>query len=381
MQLNPNRKLIAFIDEFGDTGLNFNKPKTSSHFIVTAIIMEEHSIEKAKEQVAQIRHKYFQGSEIKSSSVKNKHADRRVHILKKIFEIEFSVFALVIDKKELISKGFQYHDSFFKFCNRIVYDELYSAFPNLDIVADSHGDNKFIQSLVRYVHKHQVIDDLFNHSSFQMSDSKDNDLIQIADFVGGSIAKGYDRTVFSDRAPDFNEIIKTRVSNIIEWPNHYPSYSYRTDSYKEFDSVIADYSIRSSERYIAKYRKSKEIDDINRVRVLEYLLFTFQHISPQKYILTGELMKLLKRQKSTQNFRSDIIASLRDEGVIIASSEKGYKIPMNVEDIYGFVKRSSGVINPLIERVLSARNQILLLTQNKVDILNCEGESYLKKLI
>lgn len=381
MQKDPNRKLVAFIDEFGDSGLNFKKGKTSSHFIVTAIIMEQDMVETAKLKLDSIRKNYFQGSEIKSSSVKNKQVERRLIILKKLCEIEFSIFAVIIDKQQLTSKGFQYHDSFFKFCNRLVHDELYSTFPNLDIIADTHGDNKFIQSFIRYVNEHQVLNDLFNHSSFQMSDSKEYTLIQIADFIGGTIAKGYDKTVLSADSPKYNDVIKSHISKIVEWPCHYRTYSYKPEKYSDFDDVIADYAVRAAERYMEKYRRANDVNTLNRIRVLEYLLFNFQHISPRKFILTKELMKLTKYPMQIQNFRSDVIASLRDEGVIIASSDKGYKIPMNAEDIYGFVKRSSGVINPLISRVLSARQQILLITQNNVDILSCEGDSYLKKLV
>lgn len=381
MQKDPNRKLVAFVDEFGDSGLNFNKGKTSSHFIVTAIIIEQDMVETAKNKLDNIRKNYFQGSEIKSSSVKNKQVDRRLLILKKLCEIDFSIFTVIVDKKQLVSKGFQYHDSFFKFCNRLVHDELYAAFPNLDIVADAHGGNKFIQSFTRYVNEHQVLNDLFNHSSFQMSDSKEHSLIQIADFIGGTIAKGYDKTVLSADSPKFNDVIKSHISKIVEWPKNYSIYSYKPESYNDFDDVIADYAVRAAQRYIDKQRKANDVNTLNRIRVLEYLLFNFQHISPKKFILTKELMKLTKYPMQIQNFRSDVIASLRDEGVIISSSDKGYKIPMNADDIYGFVKRSSGVINPLISRVLAARQQILLITQNKVDILSCEGDSYLMKLV
>ena len=36
--------LYAFIDEFGNNGLDFTNPQISSHFIVTAIIVEENDI-------------------------------------------------------------------------------------------------------------------------------------------------------------------------------------------------------------------------------------------------------------------------------------------------------------------------------------------------
>ena len=115
------------------------------------------------------------------------------------------------------------------------------------------------------------------------------------------------------------------------------------------------------------------------------MLFYFRNIEPDKYIPTKELMNRVKMESQNkiamQKFRSDIIAKMRDDGVLIASSSKGYKIPMNVNDIYDFVNRSNSVVAPLISRVLSARQQILLATQNHVDILDQHEYANLRKLI
>lgn len=72
--------LYAFIDEFGNNGLDFTNPQISSHFIVTAIIVEENDIPILETLCTEIRQKYFQGSEIKSSKVGKNH-ERRKRIL------------------------------------------------------------------------------------------------------------------------------------------------------------------------------------------------------------------------------------------------------------------------------------------------------------
>lgn len=123
--IDPHRKIVAFIDEFGDSGLDLKKANTSSHFIVTAIIMDEDKVPEAERKIEEIRTKYFQSSEIKSSSVKNKQPERRIKILTSMMDIDFTIFSIVIDKSKLISEGFKYHNSFFKFCHRLVHTELY----------------------------------------------------------------------------------------------------------------------------------------------------------------------------------------------------------------------------------------------------------------
>ncbi|WP_417154125.1 hypothetical protein, partial [Rikenella microfusus] len=75
------------------------------------------------------------------------------------------------------------------------------------------------------------------------------------------------------------------------------------------------------------------------------------------------------------------IAKLRDNGVIIASSSHGYKIPMNKNDIYDFVNRSSLIIHPMIARLNKARNTILQVSRNEIDILNEKEYAILKKMV
>lgn len=72
-------------------------------------------------------------------------------------------------------------------------------------------------SFIKYVQKQQFGGDLFNQSSFTFDDSKSSKLIQIADFIGGTIAKGRDKTVLSLDAPRFYDIIENKIIAIKEW--------------------------------------------------------------------------------------------------------------------------------------------------------------------
>lgn len=79
-------------------------------------------------------------------------------------------------------------------------------------------------------------------------------------------------------------------------------------------------------------------------------------------------------------FRSKIIAKLRDNGVILASSNKGYKLPSSSKDLYDFVNHSNSYIQPMIDRLLKCRNQIKLATKNKLDIFDHEEFKYLNEI-
>lgn len=76
-------------------------------------------------------------------------------------------------------------------------------------------------------------------------------------------------------------------------------------------------------------------------------------------------------------FRSKVVAKLRDKGILISSSNKGYKLPSSSKDLYEFVNHSNSYIQPMIERLIKCRNRIKLATKNELDILDHEEFKYL----
>lgn len=124
-------RVYAFTDEYGAFGWDINNPDVSTHFIITAIIVEEANVDRYRECVEQIRKKHFQAGEMKSSKVSRNH-ERRNRILADLSSLPFSIFSVCIDKKKCIenmnSKGLQYKKVFYKFMNNIVHKELRRAF-------------------------------------------------------------------------------------------------------------------------------------------------------------------------------------------------------------------------------------------------------------
>jgi hypothetical protein len=97
-----------------------------------------------------------------------------------------------------------------------------------------------------------------------------------------------------------------------------------------------------------------------------------------KYCNLNELRAIKINQ---HYFRSNIVSKLRDSGVLIASSNKGYKLPVCLNDLYDFVNLSSLTIHPMIQRISKCREQILVATNNEIDILEQREYDYLKKVI
>ena len=71
---------------------------------------------------------------------------------------------------------------------------------------------------------------------------------------------------------------------------------------------------------------------------------------------------------SVSTFRMKIIAKLRDEGVILASSANGYKIPSKVSEVYDFINHGKNVILPMLNRLKKCNDTIRLATNNSLNL-------------
>jgi len=146
-------KIVAYIDEYGAFGFQLDKPNVSTHFIISAIIVEDTDIQELADKTDVIRQKYFQKGEIKSSKVGRNHAKRKL-ILDEIIKLPFRIFAFVVDKKLIYPQsGLRYKTSFYKFLNSIVYSELSVNFKKMKIVADEIGSSDYMKSFYSYVKK------------------------------------------------------------------------------------------------------------------------------------------------------------------------------------------------------------------------------------
>ena len=374
---------IAFIDESGNFGFDFKKPGVSTHFIVTSIIVDKLDLSLLENDLEKVRARYFQTGEIKSSGVGNDDR-RRIIVLKEIVKTPFHIFSIVFDKRLLTGKGFQYKSVFFKYLHGFVDRELFRTFPEIKIVADQYGSKEFQESFLKYIRSKHV-PDLFKQSDFRFTDSKSELLVQLADFISGTLGKCFNAPDISPGRSDFLKIIEPRIINVEFWPKTYIRYSYNIEKdFKNFDKIIADLGINLANQFIKEHEKYKHPLEFDQINCLNYLLFYFQNISPLQYVTTKSIMSSInyyrKNDIAMHYFRSKVIAKLRDWGVIISSCNHGYKLPANNKDLFDFVSHSNSYIKPMIDRIAKCRNRVKLATKNKVDILDHDAFMYLKEI-
>lgn len=375
---------IAYIDEFGNNGLDFNHEGVSTHFIITAIIIDKSQLSFIEQEIEKIRKKYFQTGEMKSSKVGD-NDERRLKILKELSNINYHIFSIVIDKRELNGKGFNYKGSFFKFLHALVDRELFSVFPNILVVADEHGGKEFKDGFVKYIKKNHI-PDLFQQSEFRFSNSKSDLVVQIADMITGTLARCFETKKLSDRRSEFLLSIKEKITEIRHWPPDFIPFAFDPEKdFKNYDPTISSLGLNLSQQFLNEYKNSKIPYEIDQRTCLNYLLFYFKNINPENYVPTYELIYQIEQMRGTKismyYFRSKIIAKIRDKGVLISSSNKGYKLPASKYDLFDFVNHSNSYIQPMIDRLIKCRNKVKLATKNELDILDREEFKYLQMLI
>ena len=370
--------VYAFTDEYGAFGWDIDNPSVSTHFIITAIIVKESDLDIFAQKAEAIRKKHFQTGEIKSSKIGKDHK-RRLRILTDLQDVPFKIFSVCIDKKKCIEnmsmKGLQYKKSFYKFMNNIVHRELRRAFQRIIVVADEVGTNDYMQSFCQYVSNHQDLPNLFGDIQFGFESSKSDVRIQIADLISGTLAYVFDTHKRSDDAPNYLQILGNKLIRIEPYPKTFENYVLENSAIAEdYDEDIAKLCFAQAVKFVEHYGNDSDLEIKAQVIVLQYLLFRFMNNDTRGYICTRELKEQLLNTEvgrlSDSTFRMKIIGKLRDKGVILASSQKGYKIPSKQSELYDFINHDAKIVLPMLARLKKCRDLVMLNSVGGLDLLD-----------
>lgn len=367
-------KTLAFIDESGNTDLDTSKTDVSKYFIVCAVIINESQADSLRYEVEAIRKKYFQTGEIKSSTVRDRDDHkRRIKILNSILGLDFKFYAVAVEKEALSrDAGFQYKKSFLKFINGLLYKQLFENFPSIQVYADEHGDEEFKESFRKYIEK-SYKPDLFWDSKLSLVSSHDNVLVQLADFIVGTLAKIYEEKSNPALIETYRSLLKQKALDVKEWPVKHQAIFEPDKTSKEYDGFIHSHALSKSEIFVENHSKSNELETRLQVCVLSHMIFQSRLSSSDDYISTKSLLEHLENcgfnGVTEQAIRSQIISKLRDKDVIIASCNRGYKLPSSYADLVDFVERVNSLVLPLLERLNKARKSYLVASKHDVDLL------------
>jgi len=158
------------------------------------------------------------------------------------------------------------------------------------------------------------------------------------------------------------------------YPKTYATYVLENSAIaKDYDEEIAKLCFAQAVKFIERNADEYDPEIKAQVIVLQYLLFRFMNNDTRGYIYTQELKAQLANTElrgiKDQTFRMRIIGRLRDKGVIIASSQRGYKIPSKQAELYDFINHDAKIVIPMLARLKRCRDLVKLGTANKLDLL------------
>lgn len=381
----PWDRVIGFVAASGNFGFDFEKKDVSNSYIITCVLVEKDNIEALEVELDRIRQAYFQKGEIKSLKVSSNNKRRKI-ILKELIKLDFKIFTLVVDKRKIYEdSGLIYKRSFVKYLNGLFYNELTNYYPKLELHSQEFGSNEFMDGFKKYLQKNHI-PNLFGEYNINFIENKGNLLIQVADFISGTLAYGFEENRDYTKYLEYHEIIKDKLLPIIIWPIEWEDYikRIRSNIREDFDCEIAYTATKTAVKFMEKYKDTKSTEIMLQVMTLRYLLNMLATQGKNEYISSGELLNHISfstgKYHTSNYFQSKIIAPLRDAGILIATSNRGYKIPINEKEIISFVNQTSSMIKPMINRVGICRDQVLKATNNRVDVFDYKEFKYIEEV-
>lgn len=380
-------RMYAYIASTGNYGFQFDLDGVSSHMTVTAVLIPESRLGVLKDHVNEIIRANFT-LEDKLAEPDSLSPGLRCRILEELLADEFNIFSVVADKIKIYDTiGSIQKEAFYKFIHNLVHKELRHGFRKLAICGKEGAKkeetrNEYLESFLRYVQANEDVPDLFGEREFYLEENNEAALVWLAEFINHAIASLYEAEKRKE-APNYLKILDKKIIRI----EHYPKDL--TDSITEkggtgtYNNRIIKICQEHMQQFLDKYKNTEEEDRLNQIIVLKYLSFRFLNFNTASYIPTGELIGNLRyrtgKNVSMQYFRTRIIAKLRDEGVIIASSPKGYKIPSREEELYDFINHGTSIIMPMLARLKKCRDNISQGTDGELDLFDNTEYKNLKK--
>ena len=314
----------------------------------------------------------FAESEMKSSNI-GKNDARRLKILTEILQLDFSVILLIADKKAFLESSplTDYKESFVKHLHERLYDVMYAVYPKLAVYEDAFGSTEFQIGYRKYVEKNRPRRNLFNQYDFCFVDSKSSRLVQLADFIAGTIAC----EIEEKSKIKYLQILSGKTTICTRFPNYgTPYFADPTNAAADYNKAIFDLASQAAQSFIESNSKSEELETHLKVAALRHLLFIVHDVDARKYVSAIELTRLLSEYTGTKISRDffyrKFIASLRDDGLVLASCSKGYKIPISHHDIIDYTNSTVGIVGPMLSRLGRCRSLILSCTEGDLDILD-----------
>lgn len=369
------RKLYVYVDESGDNRLDSSLPGASHLFHLVAVVVDGTQKEAAESALADISRIYFGGGEIRSQHVAANH-QRRLRIWQAINKISFGYYGYIVNKDRVERDcGLQWKKTFYKNTRKRMYQRITGATcASVSIFSHRIGSQEYMDSFGPYlsniVTPPQTLD-LFPLKTHAFVSSSECPLVQLADFVAGSLGYCFDADRTGEQTSvEMRRAVMANNLGIEPWPYVRVS-EHGLDDTDESDSLIRNNLSDRVTAYLDQLLQSDSQDDGMRECVLSKLLSA--RLYDDRCLFGDYLMEHLVDagypKLNKQFFTAKVIGEMRNSGIIISGTSQGYRLALSMSDIEDYLSHNKGVTFPMYSRIARARNTVKAVTSGRVDIL------------
>jgi hypothetical protein len=207
--------MLIFIDESGDPGLKIGAG-SSQYFSVALVAFEDHDEAlAADDRISLLRQEQGFPDNFEFHFNKMKPAYRR-RFLEAVAPFNFFYFGIVVDKAKLIGGEFRFKESMYNYACGLLFEDAKLRVSNALILIDESGSKNLGRELKSYLVRH-----LKNEpgkcfiKTVRTQNSRQNNLLQLADMVVGAVARFY-----SDKkdSREYRRLIAHRELYVRFWP-------------------------------------------------------------------------------------------------------------------------------------------------------------------
>ena len=378
------RTLAVFIDESGNTSLSKGSLEASNTFCCAAVYLPLSTVDSARLIIREVAAQEFSGGTLKSKNVGNNH-ERRIRLLSALSKTNAGSYVTIVDKTAIWKQsGLNFKTSFFKFVNRKLFERMRRLECDMQVKADAHGGQDFQESFLSYFQR-RIQPSLLGQVSIELVDDEDEPLVQLADIIAGSWYKAAEL----GRDDPSSKLIVSALRPLTTSVDIIPRLTLHREAQIDFDADSQEglriAVFRAADDFLEQNAESENIYVQMQVRVLETLLLREQTApGSDAWIHAASLVEALALEFGTalrlQFLMTKIIAPLRDAGVVIAGSSRGYRLATDAESLSKYLAFTSSVVVPMVSRVRIARELIRTGFPNQ-DILSDDSFAQLRGLV
>lgn len=256
---------------------------------------------------------------------------------------------------------------------------------NVNFIIDDYGSKEFEESCRSYFERNtqEIIHaDYF----FEYVNDKTNRMIQLADFIAGTLSYCFDKEKKDEHYSSFFRTLLRKLEiELFSYPRHQIPVSKIPPAFEDphFADDLRDRLYNQAQHFLEENEGSNDEDIQKQWETLKRLFDASEYEeTTRRYIYADELIEHLRKCGWTigkRSFTEEVIGGLRKENIIIAGSPIGYKLALSLEDVNEYLEHDKKIILPMLKKLAKARKNIKMLMN--YDILQNSVYTDLKILI